>query len=568
MWTDVPVALGPDLSLCAVSMESFALCKVWEWDLSYECLTSPRIRKRLRDEGSQNTEFWQELQASRARRGLPPGTKFAEDDKAQLDNEEGPDDSDVSVAAVIADVANKRKGRVARKPDSEGGGLRSAGLAEDLEAGAEPAAEDLEADSEAGPGADKEEGRDRKTRKRNRRYLGWLWHDNEDVEEHKVLDDPRCHGAATLFFRHFWPVFELKATFICVAGQYVGWHQNYFYCLLSNLPFKQTRESDIWDFGCICYEIWLEGETPFSHFATDTVLVLAISEFTDSQQEESPYPVKPHDTGGNPMPDRLWELVQCCFRYNLFERPTVDLINHQRTQYRIPQYSTVCTFVSRFCEGKGQAADPVGRILWNSANKKQAWLTGGRTDVELPSLFMHFSGYDTVAWLREYSGFYSNKQVRLKSLVILISNWGGGTSASGPSTLFQVTFSSDVNDVEVQFGSGSAHFLPNADSGIRSGSNISLNLNLNLRSFRFTRFGSQFTGVRTPEPNFLPSTNKLKRISFIKARHNFPGDDVSAAGVSIAAHRKKRSTCAAVELAGHTTVYDAMLNMGWGTYCP
>ncbi|KAF8158683.1 hypothetical protein K438DRAFT_1777022 [Mycena galopus ATCC 62051] len=201
MWTDVPVALGPDLSLCAVSMESFALCKVWEWDLSYECLTSLHICKRLRDEESQNTEFWQELQASRARRGLPPGTKFAEDDEAQLDNEEGPDDSDVLVAAVIADVANKRKGRVARKPDSEGGGLRSAGLAEDLEAGAEPAAEDLEADSEAGPGADKEEGRGRRTRKRNRRYLGWLWHDDEDVEEHKqvnMLDGTRITSTASL----------------------------------------------------------------------------------------------------------------------------------------------------------------------------------------------------------------------------------------------------------------------------------------------------------------------------------------------------------------------------------
>ncbi|KAJ7894866.1 kinase-like domain-containing protein, partial [Mycena olivaceomarginata] len=93
-----------------------------------------------------------------------------------------------------------------------------------------------------------------------------------------------------------------------------------------NLPFKRTRESDVWALGCVCCEIWSEGETPFSHFATDTVLVLAISEFTENQRQESPYPVKPHDTGGNPMPDGLWEVVQCCFRYNPFERPTVDLI--------------------------------------------------------------------------------------------------------------------------------------------------------------------------------------------------------------------------------------------------
>ncbi|KAF8147956.1 kinase-like domain-containing protein [Mycena galopus ATCC 62051] len=93
-----------------------------------------------------------------------------------------------------------------------------------------------------------------------------------------------------------------------------------------NLPFKRTRESDVWAFGCICCEIWSEGQSPFSQFTTDTVLVLAISEFIHSQRQESPYPVKPHDTGGSPMPDRLWEMVQCCFRYNMFERPTVDLI--------------------------------------------------------------------------------------------------------------------------------------------------------------------------------------------------------------------------------------------------
>ncbi|KAJ7828141.1 hypothetical protein B0H14DRAFT_2594805 [Mycena olivaceomarginata] len=160
--------------------------RIREWDLSYECLISPRIRKRLRDEESQNTVFWQELQASRANRGLPLGIKnFVEDDEDQDD--EGPDDSDVAVAAVIAYVANKRKGRVARKPAVEGGGLRSAGLAKDLEAGAEPAP-DSEDNGEPAPGvemtesADAEEGgRGKRIRKKNRRYLGWLQHDDEDA---------------------------------------------------------------------------------------------------------------------------------------------------------------------------------------------------------------------------------------------------------------------------------------------------------------------------------------------------------------------------------------------------
>ncbi|KAF7373684.1 Kinase-like protein [Mycena sanguinolenta] len=91
-----------------------------------------------------------------------------------------------------------------------------------------------------------------------------------------------------------------------------------------NLPFKRTRESDIWALGCVCCEIWSEGAIPFRHFATDTVLVLALSEFTETQRQESPYPDKPHDTGGNPMPDDLWELARSCFQYEPSERPTVD----------------------------------------------------------------------------------------------------------------------------------------------------------------------------------------------------------------------------------------------------
>ncbi|KAJ7343970.1 hypothetical protein DFH08DRAFT_810502 [Mycena albidolilacea] len=66
---------------------------------------------------------------------------------------------------------------------------KSAGLAEDLEAGAEPALEDLELEANGEPAAgtdtaesgDREEGeRSRRMRKQNRRYLGWLRHNEED----------------------------------------------------------------------------------------------------------------------------------------------------------------------------------------------------------------------------------------------------------------------------------------------------------------------------------------------------------------------------------------------------
>jgi hypothetical protein len=34
----------------------------------------------------------------------------------------------------------------------------------------------------------------------------------------------------------------------------------------------------------------------------------------------------PRDRGDNPMPDRLWELVKCCFRRDAVERPTAAVI--------------------------------------------------------------------------------------------------------------------------------------------------------------------------------------------------------------------------------------------------
>src|ERR1700761_1501692 len=114
-------------------MQAFSLCKVRGWDLSYESLTSPQIRARLRKEEAQDTAFWRELKTKKADDDLPPDNKEVMEDcmpRVDRDEEDGLDDSDVSVAAVIADVAKQHKGHVARK--AEGGGLRSTALAEDL----------------------------------------------------------------------------------------------------------------------------------------------------------------------------------------------------------------------------------------------------------------------------------------------------------------------------------------------------------------------------------------------------------------------------------------------------
>ncbi|KAJ6561591.1 kinase-like domain-containing protein, partial [Mycena capillaripes] len=89
------------------------------------------------------------------------------------------------------------------------------------------------------------------------------------------------------------------------------------------VPFKRTPASDVWAFGCVCCEIWTEGQVPFQHM-TDGAIISAFSK-TDTSGA-LPYETKPFDKSGTPMPDCLWELVQRCFRYEAAMRPTVRAI--------------------------------------------------------------------------------------------------------------------------------------------------------------------------------------------------------------------------------------------------
>ncbi|KAF7362805.1 hypothetical protein MVEN_00630300 [Mycena venus] len=90
--------------------------------------------------------------------------------------------------------------------------------------------------------------------------------------------------------------------------------------LLSNAerPFRRTPASDIWAFGCI----WTEGQSPFVDM-TDGGLVVALSK---GDPNVAPYKTKPCDKSGVPMPERLWELVQQCFKFGPAERPAVEII--------------------------------------------------------------------------------------------------------------------------------------------------------------------------------------------------------------------------------------------------
>ncbi|KAJ7233003.1 kinase-like domain-containing protein, partial [Mycena rebaudengoi] len=75
------------------------------------------------------------------------------------------------------------------------------------------------------------------------------------------------------------------------------------------VAFMRTTASDVWAFGCVCCEIWSGGKRPFNHVQSDLGIFAAVSE-----ERQLPYPTRPSNTRGQPMPDRLWDLVQWCWK--------------------------------------------------------------------------------------------------------------------------------------------------------------------------------------------------------------------------------------------------------------
>ncbi|KAJ7467630.1 kinase-like domain-containing protein [Mycena latifolia] len=91
------------------------------------------------------------------------------------------------------------------------------------------------------------------------------------------------------------------------------------------VSFKRTTESDIWAFGCVCCEIWSEGDAPFTHISSDMGVVWAFSDRADTNTAR-PYLSRPCDKAGALMPDVLWDLVQWCCKHKPAERPTVQVL--------------------------------------------------------------------------------------------------------------------------------------------------------------------------------------------------------------------------------------------------
>ncbi|KAJ7488874.1 kinase-like domain-containing protein, partial [Mycena latifolia] len=90
--------------------------------------------------------------------------------------------------------------------------------------------------------------------------------------------------------------------------------------------FKRTPVSDIWAFGCMCCEIWSEGDAPFSHVGSDSGVIFSFSNSSETAPQAMPYPSQPHDKAGTQMPDGLWELVLWCWNRGPADRPAAPVI--------------------------------------------------------------------------------------------------------------------------------------------------------------------------------------------------------------------------------------------------
>ncbi|KAF7334113.1 DDE-1 domain-containing protein [Mycena venus] len=155
--------------LFSLVLQAFSLCVVREWNLSYESLTSPAIRARLRKEREDNTT------------SLPPEDEMP---RIELGEDDGIDDSDISPKTLIADILGKKPRKSCRVVEKNQGRLSSAADAEN--------ADDIEGDFEVGSSSkDAEEvgekaetsGRSKRNRKPNTLYTGWRRHFDEDDSE-------------------------------------------------------------------------------------------------------------------------------------------------------------------------------------------------------------------------------------------------------------------------------------------------------------------------------------------------------------------------------------------------
>ncbi|KAJ6551298.1 kinase-like domain-containing protein [Mycena capillaripes] len=104
--------------------------------------------------------------------------------------------------------------------------------------------------------------------------------------------------------------------------------------------------SDVYAFGCVCYEI-MTGKIPFHELPNDMAVILYIA--VDGKR-----PSRPNSCSGTPALDSLWELVQNCWQESAEMRPTATQIVERLIGPLIGAITTSCTtdwddkFTSKF----------------------------------------------------------------------------------------------------------------------------------------------------------------------------------------------------------------------------
>ncbi|KAF8240344.1 hypothetical protein L208DRAFT_1233821, partial [Tricholoma matsutake] len=82
----------------------FQLCRIQEWNLSYECLTSFAAREQLSKMKETDPEFWKELTTAKTPELPAKHVKLAED---KLDEDENAiDDSELPLSVVIEAITD------------------------------------------------------------------------------------------------------------------------------------------------------------------------------------------------------------------------------------------------------------------------------------------------------------------------------------------------------------------------------------------------------------------------------------------------------------------------------
>ncbi|KAE9395696.1 hypothetical protein BT96DRAFT_1043228 [Gymnopus androsaceus JB14] len=137
--------------------KAFEMCKVREWNLSYECITGPTMRAALRDLKANDPTFWSELTQKKAEDLAPAEDVPQEEDNDEESEDPTLDDSNIPVDLVIQNILHSS---LPEGSESRNGGLASTMDAEKM---------DLEGEKQEGA-EEKPLGRGKRTKHANKWY--------------------------------------------------------------------------------------------------------------------------------------------------------------------------------------------------------------------------------------------------------------------------------------------------------------------------------------------------------------------------------------------------------------